>query len=248
MRRRIVSLVPSLTETVVSLGIGDELVGITKFCVEPPGLHRTAALVGGTKDPELEAIFALKPTHVFVNEEENKPEHIAELARRVPTLNTFPKGPADVPGMLREMAAFLGAGAAAEELARAIEAELERAEGTQVGRRALYYIWREPYMVVAEDTYISAMMKALGYENAVKDAATRYPELTVAAAKALRPDVIFLSTEPYPFRKRDVERLQGEWADEKAPPILKADGRLFSWYGSATLAALREPEALIQPF
>ncbi len=249
-QRRIVSLVPSLTETVVAIGLGDELVGITKFCVEPPGLHRTAALVGGTKDPELEAIFALKPTHVLVNEEENKPEHIAALGRRAPTLNTFPKAPADVPPMLRKIAAFLGAGSAAEELSRAIEGELETSSGTQVGRTALYYIWREPYMVVAEDTYISAMLKALGYENAMKDPATRYPELTVAKAQALRPDVILLSTEPYPFRKRDVERLVGEWsaAGEKAPPILKADGRLFSWYGSATLAALREPETLIQPF
>lgn len=246
--RRIVSLVPSLTETVCELGLRAELVGATKFCVEPKGLHHACALVGGTKDPDLAQIAALKPTHVLVNEEENKPAHIAELARSYPTLATFPKSPRDVPAMLAAMGDFLAVAPAAARLAQEIERELEILdEGTRVKRQAVYYIWREPYMVCADDTYIAAMMRLYGYENAVKDAATRYPELTVPEAKALKPDVLLLSTEPYPFRKRDVERLLGEWGD-RPPLIMKADGRLFSWYGSATLQALRAPEGLVSEF
>jgi ABC-type Fe3+-hydroxamate transport system substrate-binding protein len=252
MTARIVSLVPSLTETLCELGLRDELVGCTKFCVEPPGLQRTAALVGGTKDPDLDAIFALAPTHVLVNDEENKPEHIAALAARVPTLTTFPKDPREVPAMLREMGRFLGRCWA--EPAKRIEALAAAVPRFPAKKTFLYYIWREPYMVAARDTYISAMLELAGLENAVPAGGTRYPELTVEAARALKPDLLLLSSEPYPFRKRDVERLRGEWPD--APEILKADGQLFSWYGTraepalAALAAWVEgrPQALAVPF
>lgn len=233
---RIVSLVPSLTESVCELGLRGQLVGCTPFCVRPAGLQRTAVLVGGTKNPDLAAIAALKPTHVLVNDEENKPEHIEALTALAPTLRTFPKDPRDVPPMMRDLGRFLGV-AAAEDWARDIEGAISAMSfGTR--KRFLYYIWREPYMVAARDTYISAMLELAGWENALPAGGVRYPELTVEAARALRPDVILLSTEPYPFRIRDAERLKSEWPD--APEMLKADGQLFSWYGTLAKEALAQ--------
>ncbi len=239
---RIVSLVPSLTETVCELGLRRELVGCTPFCVRPPGLQRTAALVGGTKDPDLAKVARLAPTHILVNEEENKPEHIAALHQLAPTLCTFPKDPREVPAMLRELGRFLGldaegAAAAVERLAGAMPVFATR-------KRFLYYIWREPYMVAARDTYISAMLELAGLENAMPAGVIRYPELTVAQARGLRPDFVLLSTEPYPFRSRDVERLKREWPD--APEILKADGQLFSWYGTLAREALAQMALWVQ--
>jgi ABC-type hemin transport system substrate-binding protein len=239
---RIVSLVPSLTHAVCDLGLKKHLVGCTQFCVEPPDLRRTAVVVGGTKDPALAEIAALRPTHILVNEEENKPEHIEACRALAPTYLSFPKAPRDVPGMLRQMGEFLDCRDAAESWVRKIEAVLTRvyearAFSTLSDQRCLYYIWREPYMVAAADTYINAMLELAGLVN-VAPGQTRYPELPVAAAAALRPDVLLLSSEPYPFRRRDLERLKGEWPNAILPTAVKADGQLFSWYGTMTLAAL----------
>lgn len=233
---RIVSLVPSLTETVCELGLRAQVVGCTSFCVRPPGLQRQATLVGGTKDPDLEAIFALSPTHVLVNDEENKPEHIEALRQRVPTLSTFPKTPLDVPGMLREIGTFLDCDA--EGFARRVERGIAAVKHATVTKKFLYYIWREPYMVAAPDTYISAMMGLAGWVNAVPPGSVRYPVLTVDEARGLNPELILLSSEPYPFRRRDAERLKGEWPD--APEMVKADGQLFSWYGTLAVEALEQ--------
>lgn len=238
---RIVSLVPSLTEMVCDFGLRDQLAGCTQFCVEPKGLHRTAAIVGGTKDPDLEKIRALAPTHVLVNEEENKPEHIAACQKIAPTYLSFPKGPRDVPALLRDTAAWLGAPqaiAAAEAAAKEIESALARLSPTS-GKRFLYLIWREPYMVAATDTYISAMLELVGWHNAAPDTGNRYPTMTVPEMQAAQPEVLLLSSEPYPFRKRDMERLQGEWGPS-SPAMRQVDGQMYSWYGTRLVKALPE--------
>jgi ABC-type hemin transport system substrate-binding protein len=234
---RIVSLVPSLTHMVCDFGLRDAIVGCTSFCVEPPGLAKVVKVVGGTKDPDLEAIKALEPTHVLVNVEENKPEHIEALQALAPTLVTFPKKPADVPPMLREAGAFLGVAGKAEEHAIAVTEAVEAlkkagARGTKL--RYIYLIWREPYMAVGTDTYIAGMLAAAGMRDAM-DGQERYPTLTVEEMQRARPDVVFMSTEPYPFRARDAARLRSEWPG--APQILRIDGQALSWYGTMTAAA-----------
>ncbi len=251
--RRIVSLVPSLSHMVADFGLRNDLVGCTSFCVEPRGLTRQSKIVGGTKDPDLLVVKALKPSHILVNEEENKPEHIAECLKIAPTLRTFPKGPTDVPKMLREAGKFLGVAAQASGFASDVERELEvlqeRVEkglkhGRHHARRYLYYIWREPYMVAAEDTYISAMLNQIGFTNAAPKGADRYPSVDVEAAKALTPDLLLLSSEPFPFRLRDADDLKAAWPG--APEILKADGQLFSWYGTMTVTGLRALRDFVQ--
>jgi ABC-type hemin transport system substrate-binding protein len=261
---RLVSLVPSLTHMAVDLGLEASLVGVTRFCVEPPRLARTATIVGGTKDPDLARIDALAPTHVLVNDEENKPEHVAALAAKYPVFRCLPKHPRDVPALLRDAGAFLGVASVAAARAREAEAALAEVDAASRARRAegeapprvLYFIWREPYMVVSDDTYIGGMLALAGLAN-VAPATPRYPTLTVEEAAAAAPDLLLLSSEPYPFRERDAARLRATWpAGAKAPRLAKIDGQLASWYGTMAAPALRalaawmrgDPQQLVRPF
>ena len=235
---RIVSLVPSLTHLIVDLGLRDALVGCTNFCIEPPGLQRTATLCGGTKDPNIDQIANLKPTHVLVNEEENKPEHIAALGAFTNVLNTFPKSPEDVPAMIRDICSFLGV-QDDHNYAGQIDTLIEEIKTLATGvplKTFMYFIWRNPWMIVSEDTYISRMLTLLGYRN-VCQTENRYPEVSFPLQGEI-PETIFFSTEPFPFRRRDIVSLKDEWPSH--PPVLKADGMLCSWYGSMLIKALKE--------
>ncbi|RZA13014.1 MAG: hypothetical protein EOP10_30450 [Proteobacteria bacterium] len=232
--RRIISLVPSLSETVVRQGLRSELVGCTQFCVEPADLHRTAKVVGGTKDFDLDLIRSLAPTHILANQEENPKELVEILQKEFPLLLTFPKGPYEVPSMLYDMENFLRTSQIFSPLAQELENAFQSLQTLRTPKRFLYFIWREPYMLAGRDTYISRLLEVFGWRNAY-EGSERYPEITVGEMKQLSIDTIFLSTEPYPFRKRDAARLRGEWPE--CPEIVKIDGRLMSWYGSASLEA-----------
>jgi len=231
--RRIVSLVPSLSETVVRQAGREELVGCTQFCIEPADLHRTATVVGGTKDFNLDRIRELAPTHILANQEENPKELVEILQCEFPLLLTFPKSPYDVPAMLRSMDAFLG-GAAYEPLALELEGLYSTLRPSPTPRRFLYFIWREPYMLAGRDTYISKFLECFGWQNAYTGP-ERYPQITVEEMQGLNVETNLFSTEPYPFRKRDAQRLRDQWPG--SPEILKIDGRLMSWYGSSSLEA-----------
>lgn len=235
---RIVSLVPSLTHLLTDLGLKNHIAGCTKFCVQPPDLHRGAALCGGTKDPDIAKIRALRPSHILVNEEENKPEHIEELAAIAPVLNTFPKSPADVPGLIDDVCVFLGIRDDRHLAAqcRSLITETKDLAGPRTPRTFVYFIWKNPWMVVGRDTYISRFLELLGWKNLV-DADDRYPSVELPLPGE-RPDVLLLSTEPWPFRKRDLKDLASAWPGH--PPVLKADGMLCSWYGSMLIPALDE--------
>jgi iron complex transport system substrate-binding protein len=249
--RRIVSLVPSLTETVVQLGLRSELVGCTSFCVEPPTLHRELTVIGGTKDSDVERILALSPTHILANQEENTRELVLQLMERVPTLVTFPRSPVDVPAMLRSMGTFLECSEAADAMATDIEMALQElartpqasgaSDAASVGRRFLYLIWRAPYMVAGADTYISRLLECAGWRNAF-DGEVRYPALSISEIKALAPDQIFLASEPFAFRNRHIEMMRAE--DITLPRISKIDGRIMSWFGWKTLEALHYVRSL----
>lgn len=236
MQRRIVSLVPSLSETIYERGLGAELVGCTQFCVFPPRLHRTAQIVGGTKDFSIEAIDALRPTHIVANQEENPRVPIEELAKRYSVLCTFPRQAEDVPPMLRDLGHFLASSPPFEDLASRIEETLLSFAARASGKSFAYFIWREPYMLVGPDTYISRLLELAGWKNAYQGE-ERYPALSLEEIHALHPDALLLSSEPYPFRMRDARRLREAWPE--SPAMYKVDGRLLSWYGSSTLEALR---------
>jgi ABC-type hemin transport system substrate-binding protein len=232
MSRRIISLVPSISETLCDLGLRDQLVGCTSFCVEPRDLHRTSTRVGGTKDFDPALIRSLSPTHILCNQEENPREPILELAREIPTLVTFPKGPEDVPGMLRDIGRFLEC--ETEKEAAAIESLLS-APKRHPSRRFLYLIWQNPYMIAGPDCYISRTLESIGWVNAY-EGTERYPALDIEAMAACKADIILLSSEPYPFRIRDAKRLKAQWP--LAPRLARIDGQMLSWFGTRTREAL----------
>lgn len=229
--RRIISLVPSLSHTVCEFGLIDEIVGCTSFCVDPPQLMKLCTSIGGTKNPDLDAIAKLKPTHILTNDEENTAPHIAACEQIAPTFRCLPKSPGDVPKLLNDLGGFLGLSdiPGAEELTHRLAALKSK---PKIQKKCLYLIWRNPWMAAGVDTYISRSLEFLGWQNVLSSELGRYPTLTKEMLEGLTPDVVLLSTEPYPFRKRDRDALKEEW--ESAPDMLWCDGKLFSWFGSMT--------------
>ena len=241
---RIVSLVPSLTELLFDLGLGERVVGRTGFCVHPREALRTVPKVGGTKDVKLERIRELAPTHVLVNMDENRRETVDELAAFVPHIVvTHPNTPLDHLALFGLLGGIFGAEDAAARLADDLRAALDEAAALRAAladERVLYLIWREPWMTIARDTYIAATLAAVGWHTlpAVEGGETgaaRYPAFDWDASWLAGVARVLLSTEPYRFRAEhlpEVERLA-------ARPALLVDGEMVSWYGSRAAMGLR---------
>ncbi len=244
---RIVSLVPSLTETLCSLQLEDYVVGCTSFCVCPPDIHRQALLVGGTKDPDLEKITSLKPTHILVNTEENRTVDILGLKKifadtATQVIEFFPRKIEDVEKMIDDLGKIFGRQALANEKTNQIQiiaAELlKRHKQVLKPKTFLYFIWKKPYMVAGKNTFISNLLESAGLSNLINTPA--YPTLTTKEwSSHPSADLIFFSTEPYPFKKRDLQDFQNDFPDCRSE-LLKADGRLCSWHGNLTIEALTE--------
>lgn len=248
---RIVSLVPSLTATLAELGLESSLVGCTSFCVDPPGLARRITVVGGTKDPDISKISLLMPDRILVNTEENLASDINACRGLAPVHESFPRSPDDVPGMIRAIGEFTGADAAAahiaENTARALQS-LKNA-GIVKPRKStfLYLIWRAPYMAAGRDTYISDFLEMAGFRNALKS--LRYPELAMDAMVELNPEIIFFSSEPWPFRKRDYQAFAAQWrlvTGSRMPTLFKIDGKALSWHGAETQRTARSLQLWIE--
>ena len=241
---RIVSLVPSLTELLFDLGLGERVVGRTGFCVHPREALRAVPKVGGTKDVKLERIRELAPTHVLVNMDENRRETVDALAAFVPHIVvTHPNTPQDNLALFELLGGIFGAEAAAAGLAadlRAALAEAAALRATLPDERVLYLIWREPWMTVARDTYIAATLAAVGWHTlpAVEGGETgaaRYPAFEWTAPWLGQVERVLLSTEPYRFRETHVD----EVARLAARPVTLVDGEMVSWYGSRAARGVR---------
>jgi len=234
---RIASLVPSLTELLFALDLGPHVVARTGFCVHPRAA-RGVRKIGGTKDPDLAALRALAPTHLIVNVDENRREDVDAARAFVPhVVVTHPQAPAD---NLRLFALF-GAIFARDALARALVARMREAlvqaqarTRTLPRERVLYLIWRDPWMTVARDTYVSATLAHVGFDTLPQAAIKRYPEVAADDGAWRAADRILLSTEPYAFRPRDAEAL----ARATGRRVNLVDGEWTSWYGSRAIAGL----------
>jgi len=241
---RIVSLVPSLTELVCDLGLAPQLVGRTGFCIHPRPVLRAVTKVGGTKDVNLARLRALAPTHIIVNVDENRRECVEEIAGFVPNvIVTHPCTPEDNLPVYRLLGAIFHRRAESERLAAALDAALAeaRAVGATLPReKVLYLIWREPWMTVAQGTYIAATLAAVGWDTRPVLSEPRYPAFEWDAPWLPEVQRVFLSSEPYRFRERHVEevgRLSGL-------PASLIDGEMASWYGSRAIEGLRHLAAL----
>ncbi|MBI4270781.1 MAG: cobalamin-binding protein [Candidatus Rokubacteria bacterium] len=243
--RRIVSLLPSTTETLCALGLADALVGVTTYCVEPRAALRGKARVGGTKDPDLDRIRALAPDLVVANVEENVREHVERLrAWGVPVWVTYPRTVADSLRMIRELGELTGTDASAGALLAELEPLLERVRADGAARPAVavfYPIWRAPYMTIGGDTYIHDLLAVCGGRNVFGDRSERYPQITLDEVAVRRPEVVLLPDEPFRFRAAHVT----DFAGLGARRIQLVDGKLFSWYGPRLGAALRTVPALL---
>jgi iron complex transport system substrate-binding protein len=199
--RRVVSLVPSLTEALHVLGAGDRVAGRTDFCVRPRGRVESAPTVGGTKNPRIDELLALAPDLVLANREENTRAKVEQLAARVPVLLTDPQSPHDVPALWRELGAVVGCEPEAARLADEVTSALAASARDLDGRapRFVAWIWRDPWMAAGPETYLSALLTAAGWQNAVPVGADRYPRLAPSAALALGADAHLFLSEPYAF-------------------------------------------------
>ena len=236
--RRIVSLVPSQTELLAALGLDAEVVGLTRFCVHPAGWKQTKTIVGGTKQVDVERIAALRPDFILANREENTRAMVAALDAVAPVYVTEVR---DVPGalaMIRAVGRLTGRNPEAKALAAEIEAAFA-ALPAYPPLRAAYLIWRDPLMTVGRDTFIHAVLARAGLVNVFGDR-TRYPEITEADLAAARPDLVLLSSEPYPFTRAHAAGVRTRLP---APTRVRlVDGEPFSWYGSR----LRETPAYLR--
>lgn len=228
--RRIVSLVPSQTELLYDLGLQEETVGITKFCIHPETWFRSKARVGGTKTVSKDKVMALQPDLIIANKEENVKDQVEALQDIAPVWMSDIHTLADALHMIREIGSITHRDALSEDIAGRIA---QGFAGLKPARpvSTLYLIWRQPWMSIGSDTFIHDMMQRLGLENVLSDL-SRYPEVTIDMLRARTPELILLSSEPYPFKEQHMAELR-QWLPHAK--ILLVDGEMFSWYGSRLL-------------
>ncbi len=247
--RRIVSLVPSLTEALFALGLGERVVGVTEWCVHPAAGVARLAKVGGTKNPDIDAILALHPELVVANREENRRRDVESLeAAGIRVWVTHPR-------TVRDAVALLGAladlGAPPERRRAVVDSALlalAQAEQERFERRVRFVcpIWRDPWMVVGGDTYAHDLITLCGGENLFAGASgRRYPRVELAEIEAASPELILLPDEPYAFGQRDAQQLGAlDVPAARAGCIHLIDGTLVSWYGPRILQAIETLRAL----
>lgn len=230
---RIISLVPSQTELLYHLGLDQEVVGITKYCIHPAHWLRQKTIVGGTKNFHLDLIDQLKPDLIIGNREENIKDGIEALAKKYPVWMSEIYSLDDSVEMIERVGELVDKRETAQQIASQIRAGFQSIR-KRPAQNVLYLIWRKPWMAAGQNTFINDILERIGLKNSLpKD--SRYPELSNDELKSLAPEVVFLSSEPYPFKEKHIGELQAILPQAK---ILLVDGEMFSWYGSRLLSAI----------
>ncbi|MBT0811351.1 ABC transporter substrate-binding protein [Litoribacter ruber] len=228
--QRIVSLVPSQTELLADMGLGKEIVGVTKFCVHPEGFKKSKTIIGGTKNFHFDKIRSLNPDLIIGNKEENYQEGIEALAKDFPVWVSDIYNLEDALDMMKSLGEMTSKQVEAERIINLVEYGFRRDffyKGTVV-----YLIWKDPIMVAGRDTFVNCMLEKAGYTNLVD--ASRYPEMTVEEITALNPETVLLSSEPFPFKEKHLEDFKRRFPYANVKLV---DGEMFSWYGSRLIKA-----------
>jgi len=238
-----VSLIPSTTELVCALGLADQLVGVTVYCVEPRDVVRAKTRVGGEKDPDLTVIGGLRPDLVIANVEENRAEDVAALrGAGIRVWVTYPRTVAESLAMIDELGEVTGTREAAQALLAMLRPLYDRARARASARapaRVFYPIWRQPWMTIGSDTYVHDLLATCGAANVFGER-TRYPTVTLDEVSARAPTVILLPDEPFRFRRAHVADFD-PYPDVPAVRdrrIHLVDGKRFSWHGPRLAEAL----------
>lgn len=235
--QRIVSLVPSQTELLVDLGLQDHIVGVTKFCVHPRDLREKKEVVGGTKKVHPEKIAQLRPDIILCNKEENTPEMVEELQQYAPVHVSDVKTVDGSLELIREYGMIFDVREKASEVVGEIldkKTAFEEFVSDKPEKKVAYFIWKNPWMVVAEDTFINHLLELNKFKNVFAGSKSRYPEVKPEELQKLDPDLVLLSTEPFPFKEDDKEELSNL---VRKDCIQIVDGEYFSWYGSRLISA-----------
>ncbi len=244
---RIGCLVPSITETLFALGLGERVVARTGFCIHPEPAIRDVPKVGGTKDVNIGRLIATEPTHVIVNIDENRKAVVDEIRQRVPNvIVTHALVPEDNVGLFALLGHLFSvdaqAAALASDLASALLDACQCAE-QQTPESVLYLIWKAPWMTVSRDTYVSAMLATVGWKTLPLQAERRYPEIADDDAAWRDVSRIFLSTEPYAFDAEHLDEVRRLAVRSRNagddPQVELIDGEMVSWYGVRAIAGLR---------
>lgn len=225
--KRIVSLVPSQTEFLHAIGLEDEVVGITKFCIHPEAWFRSKNRVGGTKNVNFDKVKALQPDLIIGNKEENSKEDIEKLKSICPVWMSDIYNLEDACEMMLKIGELTNKTDQSTKIVSKIQSYFNSLiNQTKSSKSVLYLIWKNPYIAVGKNTFIDDMIQRIGLKNFTLE--ERYPEIHLSALKE-HPDLIYLSSEPFPFKEKHIKDLQEMFPNSK---IELVDGELFSWYGS----------------
>lgn len=231
--KRIVSLVPSQTEFLYDLGLDAEIIGQTLFCIHPKNKHKTKTIIGGTKNLKLDIIAQLKPDLIIGNKEENEQKQIEYLMHHYPVWMSDIYTLNDAYDMMKKLGEVVNKPEAANQIVNQIRFNFNDLQlFDNQNNKAAYFIWRNPYMVAANHTFINHLLQKLNFSNVFANNLERYPQVTNEDLVTANPDFIFLSSEPYPFKDKHITELQQLLPKAK---ILLVDGEMFSWYGSRLL-------------
>ena len=225
--QRIISIVPSQTELLYDLGLDNEVVGITKFCIHPEDWRKSKIIVGGTKQVHFDLIDELKPDLIIGNKEENKEGFIKQLSEKYPVWMSDVFTLDDALEMIEMIGDITGRSRNAEGIVVDVLAAFEEIKELPNKGSVVYLIWNDPIMAVGKSAFINDMLKKAGFDNALSE--HRYPELSIERLIELKPDQLLLSSEPFPFKEKHLAYFS------KALPKTKisiVDGEMFSWYGS----------------
>ena len=233
--QRIISLVPSLTELVLDLGLKKRLVGRTRFCIHPEKSVHDILIIGGTKNPNIEKILSLNPDYIIANHEENRKEDVEALKKHAVVNVTEIDSIEDALSSIRDLGKDLEVLEKAESLISEIHHQLAKKPPGSLLKTA-YFIWKDPWMVAANDTYINSVMKQYDLINVFPDQ-KRYPQISLDDLSDKNPELILLSSEPFPFKENHIQEIQHACPDANIELI---NGEWFSWYGSAMANAFEK--------
>lgn len=236
--KKIISLVPSQTELLYYLGLDEEVIGITKFCIHPNKWFRNKTRVGGVKSIDSHKIISLQPDLIIANKEENIKEQIEPLQKLFPIHVTDVSTLAEAYEMISTIGTLTFTQTKAIKLINDIKNSFSSLHNSlqHQPKKVCYLIWRNPYMTIGGDTFINDMLQQAGFINIFKEQ-TRYPTTTLAEIDSLQPDYIFLSSEPYPFKEKHIAEIQTAYP-QLYPKLKLVDGEMFTWYGSRLLKSV----------
>lgn len=236
--KKIVSLVPSQTELLYDLGLSDEVVGITKFCIHPSQWFRNKIRIGGTKNVDIQKVITLKPDLIIANKEENTKSDIDQLEKIAPVWISDIVNLNDSFQMIKSIGSIVNKEVQAKEIIEKISLEFNLLnQVTSVKSTKIitvcYLIWQNPFITIGADTFINDMLQLCGLQNIFANK-NRYPEISIQEIITKKPDLIMLSSEPFPFTEKHLQEIQMQIPNIK---VILADGEMFSWYGSRLLQA-----------